>query len=240
MLCQQQRFNGVTNSTDFIIAPASDRTLLIKFGDDHSPKIQKAVFQLSHYLLNNPLEGILNIHPGYTSIMVAVDVEKKSIQSVQKSLQQVIKNARAMELPGPVLVDIPVLYGGQHGPDINKVAEHSDLSKKEVIAMHSSGDFQVSFIGFTPGFPYISGMDETLVTPRFKNPRKNVPAGSIGIGGNQTGIYPLLSPGGWNLIGQTPLQIFDIKHPEKALIKMGDRIKFNPISKAEFEQQLHS
>ena len=236
MLCQQQRFNGVTNSTDFIIAPASDRTLLIKFGDDHSPKIQKAVFQIFFYLLNNPLEEILNIHPGYTSIMVAVDVEKKSIQAVLKSLQQVIKNARAMELPGPVLVDIPVLYGGQHGPDINKVAEHSGLSKKEVIALHSSGDFQVSFIGFTPGFPYISGMDKKLATPRLENPRKRVPAGSIGIGGNQTGIYPSSTPGGWNLIGRTPLHIFDIQHPEKALLKMGDHISFKPITETEFDR----
>jgi|TARA_B100001079_G_scaffold58164_1_gene48936 KipI family sensor histidine kinase inhibitor len=226
----------VTIPTDPTITPASDRTLLLHFGEDHSPEIQEAVFQLSHYLLNNSMEGILNIHPGYRSVMVTVDVEKKSIQAVQKNLQQVLKNARAMELPEPSVVDIPVLYGGQHGPDINKVAEHTGLSTEKVIALHSSGDFQVSFIGFTPGFPYISGMDEKLATPRLQNPRKRVPAGSIGIAGNQTGIYPSSTPGGWNLIGRTPLHIFDIQHPEKALLKMGDRITFKPITESEFER----
>ena len=226
----------MTIPTDPTITPASDRTLLLHFGEDHSPEIQEAVFQLSHYLLNNSMEGILNIHPGYRSVMVTVDVEKKSIQAVQKILQQVLKNARAMELPEPSVVDIPVLYGGQHGPDINKVAEHTGLSTEKVIALHSSGDFQVSFIGFTPGFPYISGMDEKLATPRLQNPRKRVPAGSIGIAGNQTGIYPSSTPGGWNLIGRTPLHIFDIQHPEKALLKMGDRITFKPITESEFER----
>ncbi|HJL74799.1 MAG TPA: 5-oxoprolinase subunit PxpB [Candidatus Marinimicrobia bacterium] len=226
----------MTIPTDPTITPASDRTLLLHFGEDHSPEIQEAVFQLSHYLLNNSMEGILNIHPGYRSVMVTVDVEKKSIQAVQKNLQQVLKNARAMELPEPSVVDIPVLYGGQHGPDINKVAEHTGLSTEKVIALHSSGDFQVSFIGFTPGFPYISGMDEKLATPRLQNPRKRVPAGSIGIAGNQTGIYPSSTPGGWNLIGRTPLHIFDIQHPEKALLKMGDRITFKPITESEFER----
>ena len=226
----------MTIPTDPTITPASDRTLLLHFGEDHSPEIQEAVFQLSHYLLNNSMEGILNIHPGYRSVMVTVDVEKKSIQAVQKNLQQVLKNARAMELPEPSVVDIPVLYGGQHGPDINKVAEHTGLSTEKVIALHSSGDFQVSFIGFTPGFPYISGMDEKLATPRLQNPRKRVPAGSIGIAGNQTGIYPSSTPGGWNLIGRTPLHIFNIQHPEKALLKMGDRITFKPITESEFER----
>ena len=226
----------MTIPTDPTITPASDCTLLLHFGEDHSPEIQEAVFQLSHYLLNNSMEGILNIHPGYRSVMVTVDVEKKSIQAVQKNLQQVLKNARAMELPEPSVVDIPVLYGGQHGPDINKVAEHTGLSTEKVIALHSSGDFQVSFIGFTPGFPYISGMDEKLATPRLQNPRKRVPAGSIGIAGNQTGIYPSSTPGGWNLIGRTPLHIFDIQHPEKALLKMGDRITFKPITESEFER----
>ena len=140
-----------------------------------------------------------------------------------------------MELPGLVEVDIPVLYGGQHGIDLNRVAELNGLSANEVIELHSSGDYQVSFIGFTPGFPYISGMVEKLATPRLQNPRERVPVGSIGIGGSQTGIYPSSTPGGWNLIGRTPLHIFDIQHPEKSLLKMGDRISFNPISETEFE-----
>ena len=228
--------NNVTIPTNYKIIPTSARTLLIHFGENHSPDIQEAVFQLSHYLLNNSLEGILNIHPGYMSILVAVDIEKISMQTMNKHLLQVIKNAQEMELPVSVEVDIPVLYGGQHGIDLNRVAELNGLSTNEVIELHSSGDYQVSFIGFTPGFPYISGMVEKLATSRLQNPRKRVPAGSIGIGGSQTGIYPSSTPGGWNLIGRTPLHIFDIQHPEKALLKMGDRISFNPISETEFER----
>ena len=226
----------MTIPTNYKITQTSARTLLIHFGENHSPDIQEAVFQLSHYLLNNFLEGVLNIHPGYMSILVAVDIENISMQTMNKHLLQVIKNAQEMELPVSVEVDIPVLYGGQHGIDLNRVAELNGLSANEVIELHSSGDYQVSFIGFTPGFPYISGMVEKLATPRLQSPRKRVPVGSIGIGGSQTGIYPSSTPGGWNLIGRTPLHIFDIQHPEKALLKMGDRISFNPISETEFER----
>ena len=226
----------MTIPTNYKITPTSDRTLLIHFDENHSLDVQESVLQLSHYLLNNSLEGILNIHPGYMSILVAVDIEQISMQTMNKLLLQVIKNAQEMELPGSVKVDIPVLYGGQHGIDLNRVAELNGLSANEVIELHRSGDYQVSFIGFTPGFPYISGMDGKLTTPRLQNPRNRVPDGSIGIGGSQTGIYSSSTPGGWNLIGRTPLHIFDIQYPEKALLKMGDRISFNPISETEFER----
>ena len=226
----------MTIPTNYKITQTSDRTLLIHFDENNSSDIQEAIFQLSHYLLNNSFEGILNIHPGYMSILVTVDIEQISMQTMNNHLLQVIKNAQEIKLPGSVVVDIPVLYGGQYGIDLNRVAELNNLSDTEVIELHSSGDYHVSFIGFTPGFPYISGMVEKLATPRLENPRKRVPAGSIGIGGSQTGIYPSSTPGGWNLIGQTPLHIFDIQNPEKALLKIGDRISFNPISETEFKR----
>ncbi len=221
--------------------PAQSFSFLSSQAKNSTNDISKSLFISSVYpsptfLLNNFLEGVLNIHPGYMSILVAVDIEQISMQTMNKLLLQVIKNAQEMELPGSVKVDIPVLYGGQHGIDLNRVAELNGLSANEVIELHSSGDYQVSFIGFTPGFPYISGMVEKLATPRLQSPRKRLPVGSIGIGGSQTGIYPSSTPGGWNLIGRTPLHIFDIQYPEKALLKMGDRISFNPISETEFER----
>ncbi|HIB60951.1 MAG TPA: 5-oxoprolinase subunit PxpB [Candidatus Marinimicrobia bacterium] len=226
----------MTISSDFNITPASDRTLLIQFGEENSPDAQKAVFRFSHYLMDHSLEGIANFHPGYASILVSVDIDNTSVQSIQKDLQQAWYDSGNIELPESKLIEILVLYGGEYGLDLIHVAEHNGISESKVIELHSCGEYYVSFIGFTPGFPYISGLNPKLETPRLNTPRKRVPAGSVAIGGSQTGIYPLESPGGWNLIGQTPIQIFDINHPENALINMRDKIKFIPIDEEEFER----
>ena len=226
----------MTISSDFNITPASDRTLLIQFGEENSPNVQKAVFRFSHYLIDHPLEGITNFHPGYASILVSVNIDNTSVKSIQKDLQQAWYDLGNIELPESKLIEILVLYGGECGPDLIHVAEHNGISESDVIELHSCGEYYVSFIGFTPGFPYISGLNPKLETPRLNTPRKRVPAASVAIGGSQTGIYPLESPGGWNLIGQTPIHIFDINHPENALINMRDSIKFIPIDEEEFER----
>ena len=226
----------MTNSSDFNITLASDRTLLIQFGEENSPNVQKSVFRFSHYLMEHPLEGMSNFHPGYASILISVDIDNTSVQSIQKDLHLAWQNSGNIELPESKLIEILVLYGGEYGPDLNNVAAHNGISESDIIKLHSCEEYFVSFLGFTPGFPYINGLNPKLETPRLNTPRKRVPAGSVAIGGSQTGIYPLKSPGGWNLIGQTPIQIFDINHPEKALINMRDSIKFIPIDKEEFEQ----
>jgi len=133
-------------------------------------------------------------------------------------------------------VEIPVLYGGEFGEDMDRVSRHTGLNQSEIIQCHEAGSYKVYFTGFSPGFPYIGGMDPSLSTPRLTTPRKQVPAGSVGIAAKQTGVYPLSSPGGWNLIGQTPIKLFDWLHPTDLQLRMGDSIKFNSITKEEFVQ----
>ena len=150
-----------------------------------------------------------------------------------------IKNSLDMgqnrETPEDRLVEIPVLYGDSYGRDIQRVAQFSGLNEKEIIQQHQSGNYLVYFLGFSPGFPYIGGMDRALTTPRLKTPRQCVPQGSVAIAGGQTGIYPFSTPGGWNLIGQTPLEIFNLSSPQNSLIQMGDKVRFKSISKDEYE-----
>ena len=153
---------------------------------------------------------------------------------------KIIENSLNIEQNGKTpqarLVEIPVLYGYDYGKDMQRVERFSGLNEKEIIQKHQSGNYLVYFLGFSPGFPYMGGMDQVLTTPRLKTPRKCVPQGSVAIAGQQTGIYPFSSPGGWNLIGRTPLEIFNLSNPKKSLIQMGDKVLFKSISKDEYEQ----
>jgi inhibitor of KinA len=135
----------------------------------------------------------------------------------------------------PQIVEIPVCYCPEFSPDLDDVARHAELSTKEVVDLHSAAEYRVACIGFVPGFPFLTGLAKKLATPRRDTPRKEIPSGSVGIGGAQTGIYPLRSPGGWNLIGRTPLKLFDpIKNPP-VLLRAGDRVRFRPITREEFD-----
>jgi inhibitor of KinA len=155
-----------------------------------------------------------------------------TIQAIENSLDM----GQNTETPQARLVEIPVLYGDNYGKDIQRVAQFSGLNEKEIIQKHQSGNYLVYFLGFSPGFPYIGGMDRGLTTPRLQTPRKCVPQGSVAIAGEQTGIYPFSSPGGWNLIGRTPLEIFNLSNPKNSLIQMGDKVQFKSISKDKYEQ----
>ena len=155
-----------------------------------------------------------------------------TIQTIENSLDV----GQNREPPQARLVEIPVLYGDNYGRDIQRVTQYSGLNEKEIIQLHQSGNYLVYFLGFLPGFPYIGGMDRELKTPRLKTPRKCVPQGSVAIAGGQTGIYPFSSPGGWNLIGRTPLEIFNLSSPQNSLIQMGDKVQFKSISKDEYER----
>ena len=155
-----------------------------------------------------------------------------TIQTIENSLDV----GQNREPPQARLVEIPVLYGDNYGRDIQRVTQYSGLNEKEIIQLHQSGNYLVYFLGFSPGFPYIGGMDRELTTPRLQTPRKCVPQGSVAIAGGQTGIYPFSSPGGWNLIGRTPLEIFNLSSPQNSLIQMGDKVQFKSISKNEYER----
>ena len=153
---------------------------------------------------------------------------------------KIIENSLDIEQNGKTpqarLVEIPVLYGYDYGKDIQRVGQYSGLDEKEIIQKHQSGNYLVYFLGFSPGFPYMGGMDRVLTTPRLETPRKCVPQGSVAIAEQQTGIYPFTSPGGWNIIGRTPLEIFNLSNPKNRLIQMGDKVLFKSISKDEYEQ----
>ena len=207
----------------------------MELGHEISESTHKKIFTLITHLIHNPIQGIINIHPGYTSMLFTLDKMANiddTIQAVENSLDMVQNS----EPPEAKLVEVPVLYGGNYGKDIQRVVQFSRLSEDEIIQRHQSGNYLVYFLGFSPGFPYIGGMDQDLKTPRLQTPRKRVPQGSVAIAEGQTGIYPFPSPGGWNLIGRTPLKIFNISNPQNSLIQMGDKVQFKSISEDEYER----
>ena len=207
----------------------------MEFNNEISEQTHKKILTLITYLIHNPIHGVVNIHPGYSSILFSLNKMAnidETIQAVENSLDVVQNN----EQPKEKLVEVPVLYGGNYGNDIQRVVQFSKLSEGEIIQRHQSGNYLVYFLGFSPGFPYIGGMDQELTTPRLQTPRKRVPQGSVAIAGGQTGIYPFPSPGGWNLIGRTPIEIFNLSSPQNSLIQMGDMVQFKSISKDEYDQ----
>ena len=147
-----------------------------------------------------------------------------------------LSHAHDDELPPPRLVEIPVCYGGELGPDLDDVARQHQITAQDVIDLHSGAVYLVYMVGFMPGFAYMGGLPAQLATPRRATPRTAVPAGTVGIGGSQTGVYPLESPGGWNLIGRTPVKVFEIAREPATLLTTGDRARFVPISARDFER----
>jgi len=204
---------------------------------DHkiSETTQKKLFTLITHLLHNPIHGVVNIHPGYSSMLLTLD-KTTNIDDTIRVVENILYVVQNSEPPEEKLVEVPVLYGGNYGKDIQRVVQFSKLSESEIIQRHQTGNYLVYFLGFTPGFPYLGGMDQDLTTPRIQTPRKRVPQGSVAIAGAQTGIYPFPSPGGWNLIGRTPLKIFNISNPQNSLIQMGNKVQFKSIGEDEYER----
>lgn len=216
------------------IRPASDRSLLVTFGAGISLELHHQVFHLTRSL--EGVRGILNLHPAYASVLIEFDprlVESSAIEALihQKMLHwKMAAEAEHGTAETPRTVEIPVRYGGEFGPDLDDVARHTGLSRERVVELHSSADYLVYFLGFAPGFAYLGGLPPELTTPRISAPRKHVPAGSVAIGGDQTGVYPIVSPGGWRLIGRTSVKLFDPSAAEPVLLRMGDRLRFIPIA----------
>ena len=214
---------------------ASDRSILVQFGQEISEEIHQRVFAFTDFVLTNRIKSVVNIHPAYSSVLFTLDLNadlKEILSLIKKSWEA----STQTDIPKMRQVEIPVLYGGELGEDMDRVSQHTGLNQSEIIQCHEGGLYKVYFTGFSPGFPYIGGMDETLSTPRLDTPRKKVPLGSVAVANNQTGIYPIESPGGWNLIGRTPLPIFNINDPENSLVDIGDKLHFRSISQDEFDQ----
>ena len=213
---------------------ASDQSLLIYFGEQITLNAHEHVRKLLLLLEREPIAGIRNLHPAYSSALVKFDPLKWRHEQLEEILKQYLGRLEDVPLPEPRQVEIPVCYGGEHGPDLIDVSEIHGMTPAQVIELHSSTTYVVYFLGFVPGFAYLGELPEALVTPRLPTPRRNVPPGSVGIAGRQTGVYPVATPGGWRLLGRTPLSMF---RPEKdgfSLLSIGDRVRFTPINQQKF------
>jgi KipI family sensor histidine kinase inhibitor len=217
-----------------VIRNASDHSLLVSFGQEISREAHAQVRRLFHLLEAEPPAGVLNLHPAYASLLVSYDPLRANREELQRHVERCLTGGGEAALPEPRLVEIPVCYGGEFGPDLGDVSAACGLHPSEVIREHAAGDYLVYFLGFSPGFPYLGGLSDRITAPRRATPRKRVPAGSIAIGGTQTGAYPLASPGGWQLIGRTPLVLFDARRTPPALLSLGDRVRFVAMSEEEF------
>ncbi|MDW7669929.1 MAG: 5-oxoprolinase subunit PxpB, partial [Bacillota bacterium] len=180
--------------------------------------------------------GILDWIPTYRSILIKYNPSVISNHQLINQLASLETIKDNKELSTPFITEIPVVYGGAFGPDLEYVANHNNLSVKEVIKIHSERNYLIYMKGFTPGFPYLGGMSERIATPRLKSPREKITGGSVGIAGNQTGIYPIDSPGGWQLIGKTPVKLFNPEKEEPFLLRAGDYLRFVPVTEEEYSQ----
>ena len=229
---------------------ASDQALIVYFdptattSEAKAPPLQNQITMESHERVRRllrllelePIAGMRNLHPAYCSLLIKFYPLKLRHSELEEILYGYIARMEKAALPEPRLVEIPVCYGGEYGPDLKDVAELHELSQDTAIELHSSTDYIVYFLGFAPGFAYLGELPEALVTPRLATPRRSVPAGSVGIAGSQTGVYPIATPGGWRLLGRTPLKMFQPDRSEMSLLSIGDRVRFVPISRERFSK----
>jgi inhibitor of KinA len=214
--------------------PASDQSLLITFGTEISLTAHQQVMKLIRLLQSEPVASVRNLHPAYCSVLVKFDGLRISHDEVEAILREYLARLEDVELPEPRVVEIPVCYGGEFGPDLDDVCALHGISPTQAIELHSSATYLVYFLGFVPGFAYLGGLPDELVAPRLAAPRRKVPAGSVGIAGNQTGVYPFATPGGWRLIGRTPIAMFRADREGLSLLSIGDRARFTPLSPERF------
>ncbi len=214
--------------------PAGDRSLVIEFGNSISPEINTEIRNSLIAIEENNFPAILETIPTYRSILIIYDPMLIDYKSLVGSLKEIINKSGDNKEKQARIVELPTVYGGEYGPDIKFVADHNNLSIEEVIEIHSSSDYLVYMLGFTPGFAYLGGMDKRIESPRLQIPRTKIPVGSTGIAGSQTGIYPIDSPGGWQLIGRTPVKLYDPLADTPILLNAGDYVRFSPISEEEY------
>ncbi len=211
-----------------------DRAVFIEFGDGIDPEANQRVIALKLAIEAADIPGITESVPTYRSLLVYFEPLRISASELQETICRLHHSTTVHELPKHKLVEIPMTYGGESGPDLELVANHNNLSTKEVVQIHSRARYLIYMIGFMPGFPYLGGLSPKIAAPRKTTPRLKIPAGSVGIAGNQTGIYPTESPGGWQIIGRTPLKLFEPSREPPALLRAGDFLTFVRITPEEF------
>lgn len=218
----------------FSIEPLGDRAVVVRLGDAINETTFNRLQRFTQLLEGAALPGVIEWVPTFTTIAVYYD----PLRVMPSELMEALGNLASLPMPQNHverrIVEIPVCYGGEFGKDLEAVAQHCSLSAEEIIALHSGNDYLVYMLGFSPGFPYLGGMSPRIATPRRATPRIKIPAGSVGIAGEQTGIYPLETPGGWQLIGRTPLALFCPNENPPTLLQAGDVVRFRPISSDEY------
>lgn len=217
------------------ISPVGDRAISIDFGQVIDPTINRHIRQTIERIKELQLEGIIELVPTYCALLVEYDAMLYSYSEICKIIEPTLEAGMTDTTNELVtVVEVPTVYGGEFGPDLSFVASHNHLSEYEVISIHSGTDYLVYMLGFIPGFTYLGGMDPRIATPRLSSPRTLIPAGSVGIAGEQTGTYPSDSPGGWQIIGRTPVTMYDMAKAQAALLKAGDYVRYVPIDESEF------
>jgi inhibitor of KinA len=218
------------------IVASGDAALVIEFDDRIDPVISAKSAALADALSAADVPGVRDIVPTYRSVAVYFDPLRTDRQSLTHTLELLNGETLPMTRPNRDAIQVPVCYGGEFGPDLIRVAERGGVGEAEAIALHSAVTYRVMMIGFMPGFAYMGIVDKRIAAPRLDTPRPRVPRGSVGIAGEQTGIYPGDTPGGWPLIGRTPVRPFDLARVDPFLFRAGDEVRFVPITRTEFER----
>lgn len=218
------------------ILTAGDSSLLVEFGKEIDPEINRKIAATVQLMKEQHIEGVVDVIPAFASLLINYDPRVIGYEDMKERIRNLLKVDAKAGAGSRRIYEIPVCYGGEYGPDLASIAENAGLSEEEVIRIHSSRDYLIYMLGFLPGFCYLGGLDERIFTPRLANPRLKIDAGSIGIGGSQTGIYPLDSPGGWQLMGKTPVKTYDPDREKPILVEAGDYIRFVPIDETEYKR----
>ncbi|WP_413378407.1 5-oxoprolinase subunit PxpB [Alkalihalobacillus sp. 1P02AB] len=224
---------------DLDVQPLGDRAIRIGFGEEITLQTQQKVAVAAKVLEEANLDSVEHWIPGYTALTVLYDPLIQSYSQVKDLLVEHLKDVPKTTINHGRLITIPVCYGGNYGPDLTYVANYHQLTEREVIDLHSEPIYPIYMIGFSPGFPYLGGLNDQLQTPRLEQPREQVKAGSVGIGGKQTGVYPIQTPGGWQIIGRTPAPLFQKEKEHPSILEAGSFLKFIPIDDGEFRRLAH-
>jgi KipI family sensor histidine kinase inhibitor len=213
------------------LLPAGDTAILIEWADEIDDDVNDRVHALAQALRDQSRPEIRDLIPAYSSLLICYDPHRVGFAQMRAFLQALLQSPQAYDAPPPRLIEIPTVYGGKFGPDLAFVAQHNGITEVEVIRLHASVTYRVYLIGFAPGFAYLGSVPQQIAAPRLETPRTRVAAGSVGIAGRQTGIYPMETPGGWRLIGHTDARLFDPSRDPPTLLRPGDRVRFVPVGK---------
>ena len=226
-----------------VLRPLGDSALVIQFGDAIDTAVQEKVRAFTNFFLSHPLTGVVECVPAYTTVTLYYEARSLTYPTILATMRELLASWQRHdslhqhdgELAAKI-VEIPVCYGNRFGPDLSWVASHCGMHADDVVTAHSGASYVVYMLGFSPGFPFLGGLPSVISVPRRDTPRLSIPAGSVGIAGNQTGVYPIASPGGWQLIGRTPLSLFLPAQFPPTLLEAGDSVRFVPITEREFER----